>query len=68
MLSDFPEFHNSAPVLVFEDAVLSDDNNNGTTIIVRKASKKIGFMTLKVMEIYEFHSEGKIQRIAMKAQ
>jgi hypothetical protein len=61
-LSGFPDFHKCAPALKFEDAILS---NNETTVI-RKASKKIGFMNIKVMEIYAFDSEGKIQSIIVK--
>jgi hypothetical protein len=61
-LSGFPDFHKSAPALIFEDAIVSD---NGTTGI-RKGSKKIGFMSFKVMEIYEFDGEGKIQSFTAK--
>jgi hypothetical protein len=57
-LERFPGVHAGAPV--FEPPILGAEDNQ----ILRKGKKKLGFLTLSMVETYDVNEEGKITRIS----
>jgi hypothetical protein len=57
-LERFPGVHADSPV--FENPILGAHDNQ----ILRKGKKKVGFLTLSMVETYDINEEGKITRIS----
>ena len=57
-LKGFPKVHKDAPI--FEDPVPGSHDNQ----VLRNGKKKLGFLTINLVETYELNDDGKITQIS----